>query len=563
MPSRFSNAPSIGGWGANRAAKRSASRSALLLVALLALGIRPVQASRAAPDPSHLQTVHTEYSILLNAYVATLDPAALLDSAWEGATGLLRRRNVGFATTLPSLSSDPTRAFSTFSTAWISLDSEAGNSIDFTQVAFAADDDMATSVADDHTYFLPPDAYDQFKQELGGADATQIGAGIDSATRPPHVVTDVAPGSGAEQAGILPGDTVIAINGFGVETAAGAAYSDALGGAAGSVVTISVDRPGAGPFDVQVTFGPFHFPIFSAKLLDGGVGYMRLRSFVEPFTPLERGENVVQQLDDALAGFEAAGVTTWVLDLRDDGGGSTATNQAFLGRFLPDGRVDVTPDSRGHHGEDLVDGHAFAVQRPLAVLINRNSASSSEIVASALHEYGRAVLVGRRTAGALGAAQIFPLPDGAGMGVTVATVVSGHDQTLIDNVGVPADILANQPSPADLAAGTDPAIQAALSALAGQAPYSVPASADATLAQADLRAALAPYEVSAAEAPPAPGITTPHVLGDYAINRYNEWNNMEGPGRDGIATREFARQRDWQGALFEYLGDNPLGPFLV
>src|SRR5438067_857766 len=128
---------------------------------------------------------------------------------------------------------------------------------------------------------------------------------------------------------------------------------------------------------------------------------MRLRSFPNPWIPAEAGRTVVQQLDAALQSFEDAGVTMWVLDLRDNPGGTSYTNQAFAGRFLADGKTDVDTDARGHRVENLVDGHPFRVQRPLAVLINGRSASSSEIVASTLHDYGRAVLVGRRSAGAL------------------------------------------------------------------------------------------------------------------------------------------------------------------
>src|SRR5207253_7872677 len=107
-------------------------------------------------------------------------------------------------------------------------------------------------------------------------------------------------------------------------------------------------------------------------------------------------------------------------------------------------------------------------QRPLAVLINGLSASSSEIVASTLHDYGRAVLVGRRSAGALGGGLIFPLPDSAGLEVTAATVVSGRYEQPIDNFGVAADVIASQASADNLAAGRDPGIDAAVAALSDQ-----------------------------------------------------------------------------------------------
>lgn len=534
-----------------------------MLVAVLAAWtvtghVAPVRAQLA--DTSHLQTVRAEYSLMLNLYVKPLDPGALLDAAWGGAVDYLRRQGVLVHTSTPRLAGDRDQAFAGFSTAWTALAADASGAVDLTQVAFAADDAMANSVNDDHTYFLTPDLYDVYQQELGGADATQVGVGVDSNPRPPHVVLNVAPGGPAEQAGIRPGDAITAIDGRSVEFISGAAYQDALSGPAGAGITITVRRPGQGSLDLSVVLGPFHFPIFSAKLLPGGVGYMQLHSFVNPYTPLENNQTVVQQLDAALESFEAAGATEWVLDLRDNGGGIGLTNQAVAGRFLADGRSAIDADGRGHHAEELVDGHAFRVQRPLAVLVNGGSASSSEVVAATLHEYGRAVLVGSRTAGALGTTEILPLPDGAAAAVTVSTVVSGRYGTPIDNAGVPVDVEARRPSLSDLAAGRDPGIDAAEAALAGEQPFTPAANTDATLSQQDVRAALGPYEVSAAEVPPAPEIHTEHFFGDYVINRYNEWNNLEGPGRDAFATRDLARQRGWQGATLQFFGEQPLGP---
>jgi hypothetical protein len=173
------------------------------------------------------------------------------------------------------------------------------------------------------------------------------------------------------------------------------------------------------------------------------------------------------------------------------------------------------------------------------------------------------VLVGRQTAGDLGENEIMPVPDGAGVGVTIATVASGLYQIQIDGVGVPVDVPAGTPTAADLAAGRDPAIDAALHALDGQESFTPPPSTDATLDLPSLRAAVAPYELTAPEVAPAPGITTVRNFGEYAIDRYNEWNNWEGPARDALAARDLPRQRGWQGAEFQFFGDSPLGPFLV
>src|SRR5205807_10415816 len=118
---------------------------------------------------------------------------------------------------------------------------------------------------------------------------------------------------------------------------------------------------------------------------------------------------------------------------------------------------------------------------------------------------------------------LFPLPDGAGIEVTAATVVSGRYEQPIDNYGVQADVIASQASADDLAAGRDPGIDAAVAALSDQQPFTVPPATDATLTPDALRATLGAYEVTTAEVPTAPEIQVVHYLGDYVLDRYNQW----------------------------------------
>jgi len=540
-------------------------RGGLLLLALafvlLITAMRPAGevSVRAQPVSTHVDTVRAEYQIILNSYVQPLDPAPLLDAAWQGAARNLRQQGVSFSTAAPNARGDKDQAFAGFSTAWNSLAAEVGGRVDLAQLAFAADDEMANSLGDDHTFFLTPAEYVQDQQELGGADATQTGIGVIADPRAPHVVREVATGGPAEQAGIHTGDTITAINGQSVQATVRAAFDAQINGPSGTAVTVSVDRPGQGAMDISLTMGPYLFPIFSSQILPGGVGYLRLRSFVNPWTPLQDGKTVVQELDDALNGFEAAGVTEWLLDLRGNLGGVTATAQAFAGRFLEDARVAVDTDARGHRAETLADGHTFPVQRPLAVLIDGLSASSSEVLSSALKEYGRATLVGHKTLGGLGTGLLFPLPDGAALQVTVSRVVSGRDQQTIDNIGVFEDVAAPNPSPQQLAAGDDPVIDAAESALATQGSYDVNPNSDATLPADQLRTLFAPYELTAGEVPTAPEISSVHFFGDYVINRYAEWNNYEGPGRDAEAAKALAQQRGWQGAQIQFFGQSSVG----
>ncbi|HEY7270063.1 MAG TPA: S41 family peptidase, partial [Dehalococcoidia bacterium] len=221
---------------------------------------------------------------------------------------------------------------------------------------------------------------------------------------------------------------------------------------------------------------------------------MRLRTFPFPSTIQPSGRRLDQELDAALAEFEAQGVQSWVLDLRDNGGGSGLFAEALLGRFVAPGTLaDHESDASGHLAEDTVDGHLFPVQRPLAVLVNERSASASEMTASTFREAGRALLVGQRTEGALANAVIWPVPEGGRIEIGFARVTTGIRDTTVDGVGVPVDVDVRNRTPADYAAGRDPQLAAAVEALqAGQVP--APQSLESGTAgnQADLQRLFGP-----------------------------------------------------------------------
>src|SRR5579871_3873228 len=119
----------------------------VLVFALLATAMRPSGETpvRAQAANTHVDTVRAEYQIILNSYVQPLTPGTLLTAAWQGATGYLQQKGVNFTTAAPNLSGDQNQAFTAFSTAWSSLTREAGTNVDLAQLAFAADDAMATS----------------------------------------------------------------------------------------------------------------------------------------------------------------------------------------------------------------------------------------------------------------------------------------------------------------------------------------------------------------------------------------------------------------------------------
>jgi C-terminal peptidase prc len=552
-----------------RDSQRSARRPRfvrMFAVALIALAAGFAVAAPTAPqaaraqDATHLSAVQSEYHILLASYWEPLDPADLLNAAWDGATAYLRSQGVTFSTARPQpAGDDEATAFAAFSTAWQALVAETSGKADPQLLAFAADEGMGNHLNDDHTGFISPQDYTQIQSDVGGAQSSSTGLGIIGGQRPPHLITEVAAGGPADKAGVRPGDSITAVNGKDVTKTSGADYLALLHGDAGTPITLTVQRPQVGAKTISVVIGSFSFPIFSSAVLPGNIGYMKLRGFPDPWAVLGDGLTFPQELDAALASFEQAGVKVWVLDLRDNPGGSVAANEALIGRFLADGRTAVATDARGNRSESLVDGHPFPQQEPLAVLINGGSYSSSEVTASTLHDYGRATLVGSNSGGALGTSEIFPLPDGAAVEVNVAPTVGGKDETPIDLVGVPVDVGASSATADTLAAGlqADPAVAAAVKAVQGQSVAPQPATDDGTLSREQLQTLLAPYQVAAADVPLAPEIPSIVQLGRYTINTDDEWVDFEAPAADALAARQLPKQRGWQGAVFQFFGAHP------
>lgn len=536
-------------------------RRLLLSLVLSALilggaGRASLRAQTTAADAG--ATITGAYNLLLDDYVNPPEPDQLLQAAWQGA---LSAAGSGISASLPPLPSDRAGALAAFLPAFDRLVSGAQS--DPGALAGASVDAMARSINEQHTYYLTPQQYQRRTElESGSRQSDGLGVRIRGAQPPysaaPWVVSDVIPDSPADRAGLQPGDTLQTVNGV---SAAGVSRSTLLVllAPAGGSITLGVERPGMGPLQFAVTPGPYTEPNLRARILPGGVGLLRLSEFPSSLVADQSGLRVQQELDADLANFEANGVQYWILDLRNNPGGSVATADHIAGRFLADGVISREFDERGHQAQEIADGHLFPAQRPMAVLINGNSASSSEVIASAMQEYGRALLVGSRTAGALAGNETFPLPNGGALAVTVEEVSSGRYGRAVNDVGVAPDIsIDQQPTPEQLASGHDPEVDAAVAALTGTAPPTqTPVASPGALSESDLRSLLAGYGIDAAQVPPTQLVPQPRLIGDTVLTHVNE---LVTGARDPVALRATDLARGWEGEYDQSFGASPDGP---
>jgi carboxyl-terminal processing protease len=242
------------------------------------------------------------------------------------------------------------------------------------------------------------------------------------------IVTAVASGTAAARQDILPGDELIAIDGKPVTAGSAEELNVMLSGEKGSSTTLSVQRLRA-----DGTLARLDRTVKREKIgettavpavfmLDAGAGtgYVRITSFMN--------EKVADDLHDALGKLEGKGMHRLILDLRDNGGGSVSEAAHVAGEFLPKGTIVYTSE-----GRKAVDTDTGRVSRsfwrserryPIVLLVNAGTASASELVAGALQDHDRALIVGHTTFGKSLLMRGFPMADGS-----MIELVVGHVRT--------------------------------------------------------------------------------------------------------------------------------------
>jgi carboxyl-terminal processing protease len=243
-------------------------------------------------------------------------------------------------------------------------------------------------------------------------------------------VGSVQPGSPAERAGMRPGDVLVAVDGTDVSTAEVPAAADLLRGPASSTVRVTYRR-GSSTATVRLARATFTTQDVTVERLAGGISRVAVTAFTRGV-----GRDVARALETTADGRATTGV---VLDLRDNPGGLLDEAVAVASVFLDGGPV-VSYERRGKPAQTL---EAFAggdLSTPLVVLVNPSTASAAEVVAAALQDRNRAVVVGTRTYGKGSVQEPSTLSDGSALELTVGRYLTPAGRSL-DGVGVEPDVV--------------------------------------------------------------------------------------------------------------------------
>jgi carboxyl-terminal processing protease len=295
------------------------------------------------------------------------------------------------------------------------------------------------SELDPHTNFLPPEVYKEFESETSGEFG---GLGIEI-TLQNDILTVISPieDTPAWEAGIQAGDKIVEINGESTKGLSLAEAAQRMRGKKGSKVRMGIFREGfEKPKEFAVARGTVKLKSVKFTELEEGYGYIRLTSFIENSAPdFEKVLKEMQKRSKAIKGL--------IIDLRRNPGGLLDQAVKISDLFLDEG-VIVSTIGRNKREKEVLYAKKEGTYSgfPVIVLVNEYSASASEIVAGALQDNRRALIMGQQTFGKGSVQSVVKLGDGSGLKLTVARYYTPSGRS-IQSVGITPDVMVEDVDP--------------------------------------------------------------------------------------------------------------------
>ncbi len=287
---------------------------------------------------------------------------------------------------------------------------------------------LLEGVGDSYTAYYTPEEY---KELMISATSSLSGIGIVMQQNPDTMqvtVNYVYEGSPAEKAGILAGDLIVQAGDAVATSMELSEFATQIRGDEGTTVHLKLYRYGKGYLELDVERAIIDVPTLKGEMLDDGIGYIMIAEF---------GNKTAEEFADTVSELKAQGMTSMIVDLRNNPGGIVDSVTAMLDQILPEGVTVWTEDKYGNKKEYTSD--AACLDYPMVVLINGNSASSSEIFAGAIRDYKYGTLIGTKTFGKGIVQSIRRLADGSAIKLTTSRYFTPSGQN-IHGEGIEPDI---------------------------------------------------------------------------------------------------------------------------
>lgn len=313
-----------------------------------------------------------------------------------------------------------------FVTAYRFIELKYVNQTDDVNLIDGAIDGMVKSLGDPHSNYLSPKMYQSLKEQTQGSFAG-IGVVMGMDNNKNINIVAVMEDSPSQKAGLAEGDQIIAVDGTPVTEMAFDEVAAHVRGEPGTDVVLTIMRDGTQQ-DYTITRDNIKLKTVGHEMLDNNIGYIQIVSF---------SEDTAQEFMDAYTDLQNQGMQGLVLDLRNNPGGLLGACVDIAKNLVPKGDIVSIVDKDGN--KEVYSSDLEQVQYPVAVLINKNSASASEILSGAIQDTKSGVIIGETSYGKGSVQTILPMMDDDAVKLTIAKYYTPSGRS-IDGVGITPDI---------------------------------------------------------------------------------------------------------------------------
>ena len=284
-------------------------------------------------------------------------------------------------------------------------------------------------LGDVYTEYIPADEMEEYTETIVGSF---VGIGIymigDEETDSIIIYYPI-PESPAERAGLKSGDKIISVDGVNYTYEDFDTIADQIKGEAGTKVTLVIERDGE-QLTFEITREQINTNPITTEMLDNGIGYLNLPSF---------DSDTAEHFKEKVEELENQGMTSLIIDLRNNGGGIVDEATEIADFILEKGAVIMTTVDKDGNSEETISENAPIIDMPIVILTNENTASASEILVAALKEHNKATIIGTTTYGKGVIQTLYTLSDGSGLKITTAEYYTPNNNA-INEVGIEPNI---------------------------------------------------------------------------------------------------------------------------
>lgn len=285
---------------------------------------------------------------------------------------------------------------------------------------------MVNSLGDPHSIYLAPQLYSQLRAETSGAFG---GIGVYMGFKNGGVqVMSVIPDGPGQRAGLQAGDEILAVDGQPVTEISPGEVALKIRGQIGTPVELLIHREGFDDMTYNLTRESIHVKTVAGKMIDDKLGYIKISNF---------SENTGEEFKATLADLEKAGMKGFILDLRQNPGGVITGCIEIAEQLVPAGTIASVIKRDG--SKEVYTSNLAAAKFPIVVLIDKNSASASELLSGALQDTKAALIVGETSYGKGSVQTLIPMAHDDGLKLTIAKYYTPGGRC-IDGVGIEPDV---------------------------------------------------------------------------------------------------------------------------